>query len=391
MKPRSSGAGRRGPGLGLRRTLSLELLRRYRDEQARLHPLHYLVWECTLRCDLACGHCGSDCRPESATPDMPLADFLRVLGEVKGRYDPSSVMVGITGGEPLMRADLADCGRAISELGFHWGMVSNGYSMTKARLASLLDAGLSTLSLSLDGLEASHERLRGKSGSFARTLRAIEAAAAAPGLVLDVVTCVNRANFSELPALRELLLRSGVKRWRLASIFPRGRAAGSDGGRAAATDWLRLDANEYRGLMDAIASFRRLGGIDASYGCEGFLGPYEGEVRGYYFFCRSGINFASVLVDGSIGGCTSERRDFLQGTVYDGSFLRAWDEGFRAHRDRAWTARGACAGCSSYRYCLGNGLHLWNSGAEGPARCGLDGLEPGPARYRGDRRESSSL
>jgi radical SAM enzyme (rSAM/lipoprotein system) len=363
--------------LGVKKRLTLELLRSYKKQQARLHPLSFLLWECTLRCDLACAHCGSDCRAESATPDMPLKDFMTVLREIAGQYPPESVTVGLTGGEPLLRPDLEDCGAAIRSLGFPWGMVSNGYSLTRRRFESLMRSGLGSLSLSLDGLEASHESLRGRAGAFARTLGAIELAASAasearlgggPRLAFDVVTCANKANLEELPRLRELLMERGVRRWRIFSIFPRGRATGQD--------WLSLSPREYHRLMDRIVEFRESGGIEVDYACEGFLGPYEGEARGYYYFCRSGINFASILADGSITGCTSMRRDFIQGNIYNGSFLGAWDRGFGALRDRSWTRIGPCASCRSYRYCEGNGLHLWAPGAQGPMRCNLGELFP---------------
>ncbi len=50
-------------------------------EKIAEHKLRTLFWECTLRCNLACRHCGSDSRVDPGVPDMPLADFLKVLDE----------------------------------------------------------------------------------------------------------------------------------------------------------------------------------------------------------------------------------------------------------------------------------------------------------------------
>lgn len=60
--------------LGLRKRLALELYKRLEDERIARHELRTLFWECTLRCNLACRHCGSDCRTEAAQPDMPAAN-----------------------------------------------------------------------------------------------------------------------------------------------------------------------------------------------------------------------------------------------------------------------------------------------------------------------------
>lgn len=355
------------PHLAFKRRLALAIFDSWKRQQALIHPLNYLLWECTLRCDLSCAHCGSDCRADSAVPDMPLADFLAVLRSIKARVDPATVSIGITGGEPSVREDLEECGAAIWEMGFSWGMVSNGWSLSPARLERLRPAGLGSLTISIDGLEASHDRLRGRKGSYTRAMEALSAAAAIPGLNLDVVTCVNQANLDELPALRAALMAEGLRSWRLFTIFPRGRAAGQD--------WLRLQPAQYRRLMEFISGSRREGGIAVQYACEGYLGPWEGRVRDGFFFCRAGINFASLLVDGSVTGCASMRRDFIQGNIHQTDFMDIWEKRFADMRDRRWTRVGHCAACASWRHCQGNGLHLWERDAEGraigPARCNL--------------------
>ena len=93
--------------LGFYKKVMLELNRAVLQKRTDEHELHQLFWECTLRCNLNCRHCGSDCRMLSETADMPLEDFLKVLDEIRQHEDPSKVMVITTGGEPTMRRDLA--------------------------------------------------------------------------------------------------------------------------------------------------------------------------------------------------------------------------------------------------------------------------------------------
>ena len=104
----------------LSKRLMLELNRAVLKQRVEEHELHQLFWECTLRCNLNCRHCGSDCRMLSEQNDMPLGDFLKVLDEIKTHEDPSKVMVITTGGEPMMRRDLTECGAEISKRGFIW-------------------------------------------------------------------------------------------------------------------------------------------------------------------------------------------------------------------------------------------------------------------------------
>ena len=90
--------------------LKQELWRQYRHNNAKLHPLRTLFWECTLRCNMHCRHCGSDCKVSAETPDMPAADFFRVIDEITPHVNTHEVFVVFTGGEALLRPDLEQCG-----------------------------------------------------------------------------------------------------------------------------------------------------------------------------------------------------------------------------------------------------------------------------------------
>ena len=117
--------------LTLKKRIALELWRKREQNMLQDHPLQQLFWECTLRCNLRCRHCGSDCKTLSGTRDMPKDDFLRVLDSVARRCIPHQVFVVISGGEPLMRHDLEECCAAIYAKGFPWGMVTNGLVCTQ--------------------------------------------------------------------------------------------------------------------------------------------------------------------------------------------------------------------------------------------------------------------
>lgn len=336
--------------LDLRHRIALDINNVLQRDARRSHPLEQLFWECTLRCNLACRHCGSDCKMVSQAPDMPREDFLRVLDSVNARCEPHSVFVIVTGGEPLMRPDLEECGRGIYEKGFSWGMVTNGFALTPERFARLLDSGMRSATVSLDGLQDNHDWMRGREHSFERASAAIRMLAQQKDFVFDVVTCVNRRNYAELPRLKEALIGWGVSHWRLFTVFPMGRAAG-DGE-------LQLPRDEFRGLLDFIKQTRKEGRIHASYGCEGFLGNYEGEVRDHFYSCEAGITAASVLVDGSISACASIRADYHQGNIYRDDLMDVWEKGFQPYRDREWMRTGECADCKYFKYCLGGGMHL---------------------------------
>lgn len=339
--------------LSVKQRLALELNRKLKSDRRREHSLRQLFWECTWRCNLSCRHCGSDCKSSSTIPDMPADDFLKVAASLLPHIDPHLVSIVITGGEPLVRDDLEYVGRKLYDMEFPWGIVTNGLLLTEQRLNSLRKAGLHNITISLDGLEENHNWMRNHPKSFERAVEAIRMVAKEPELNFDVVTCVNRRSLPELHELKELLISAGVKRWRLFTIFPSGRAAQYPD--------FETTGRETDELMEFIVDTRKEGRIHPSFCCEGFMAGYEGLVRDHFFECRAGISVASVLLDGGIGACPSIRADYRQGNIYEDDFWDVWQNRYQAYRDRGWMKTGICDDCSFWRYCEGNGLHLRDS------------------------------
>ncbi len=337
--------------LGLRKRIALNIFSDLYTSVVDEHRLDTLFWECTLRCNLSCRHCGSDCRVEPAMPDMPLADFLKTLDEqITPHVNPADVLIIFSGGEVLMREDLEQAGAEVARRGYPWGMVTNGMALTEERLERLVNAGLRSISVSLDGFEREHNHIRCNPLSYERALAAVRRIVQRREMACDVVTCVTAPLLPQLPAFRDMLIAEGVKHWRLFSIFPMGRAKDDPS--------LRLTDVQFRELMEFIRTTRREGKIDASYACEGFLGGYEAEVRDHFYQCAAGISVASIRVDGAISGCTSIRANFHQGNIYQDDFWDVWQNRFEPFRKREWARRGVCADCRMFRYCLGGGMHL---------------------------------
>ena len=336
---------------GLRKRIGLGLFADLYADKVRQHRLRTLFWECTLRCNLACRHCGSDCRVDPGVKDMPLEDFLRVLDEqVTPHVDPRSVLLIFSGGEVLVRPDLEVAGAEVTRRGYPWGMVTNGMALDDARLRSLMDAGLRSVSVSFDGFEQEHNYIRRNPRSFDRALEAIRRIVRQPGLAYDVITCVTGQMVPRLEEFKELLIAEGVGWWRLFTIFPVGRAKNDPS--------LRMTDAQFREMLEFIRRTHKEGRIGTSYACEGFLGDYETEVRDYFYQCAAGVSVASIRVDGAISGCTSIRSNFHQGNIYRDDFWEVWQNRFQPFRDRSWARTGACATCDMFRYCQGGGMHL---------------------------------
>ena len=332
----------------LRIALELERIRRHNLQ--KMHPLRQLFWESTLRCNVHCLHCGSDCRSEELTPDMPFEDFLKVIDSITPHVDPHRVMIIISGGEPTVRPDLEQNGRELMRRGYPWGMVTNGLLMTPQLFVNLRRAGLMSMTVSLDGFEPEHNWLRQHPHSWQHAVNTVRILAADPTMTWDVVSCVNQRTVGYLPQLKEFLWSIGVRNWRIFGIDPMGRAASQPE--------LLLTDEQFRYLMDFICDCRQKGD-HVSYSCEGFLGEYEGQVRDHLYQCAAGISVASVLIDGSISACTSIRGKYYQGNIYKDDFWEVWENRFEQYRNRDWMRKyEPCKDCKAFRYCEGNGMHL---------------------------------
>lgn len=342
--------------LSLKQRIGLELQRSLRHNTAQLHPLRTLFWECTLRCNMSCRHCGSDCKVAPAVKDMPAADFLRVIDSITPHVDTHKVFIIFTGGEALLRDDLEEVGLELYRREYPWGLVTNGFLLDEKRLELLMASGMHSITVSLDGFEEQHNWIRRHPQSFAKAVAAIKLLAQQKDILWDVVTCVNPRSYPHLEEFKEFLISLGVPAWRLFSIFPMGRAAHDPE--------LQLSDEQFRGILDFIEGERskvkgeRL--IEVSYACEGFLGPYEQRVRDNFFYCRSGVEVASIRCDGAISGCTSVRSHMDQGNIYRDDFWDVWQNRFQVMRNRSWARKGQCKDCKVWRYCEGSGLHLYD-------------------------------
>lgn len=339
--------------LTLKQRVGLELQHSLRKTSEQLHPLRTLFWECTLRCNMSCRHCGSDCKVAPAVKDMPAEDFLKVIDSITPHVDTHKTFIIFTGGEALLRSDLEEVGKELYRRECPWGVVTNGFLLDEKRLQSLMASGMHSITISLDGFEQQHNWIRRHPQSFEKATEAIRLLVKQKNLLWDIVTCVNPQNYIQLREFKEYLVSLGVPAWRLFSIFPMGRAANDPE--------LQLTDEQFKGILDFIKESREKDSrIDVSYACEGFLGGYEQKVRDHFFFCRSGVEVASIRCDGAISGCTSVRSHMDQGNIYRDDFWEVWQNRFQVMRDRRWAKKDQCKDCKVWRYCEGSGLHLYD-------------------------------
>lgn len=341
--------------------------------------LETLFWEATKRCNAHCAFCGSSCGREPMADELTTEEILRAFREIAADTDATRIMINVTGGEPLMRPDVFDVMAECQRLGFPWGLVTNGMLITDEVIRRMRETGMRTISVSLDGLPETHDRLRGVPGSFDRIIAALRKLRAADFLQhIQVTTVVNRQNISEMEALREMLLPMGLDSWRVAIVDGIGRAAGQD--------QLLLGTQELRTYLDFIARHRRDAQLPVITSCSHYLGDRDGDMGRTPFVCHTGKRVGSILANGDIFVCPNVPRvpELMQGNVRRDRFMQVWRDGFRFFRDPESRHCGPCRDCPDWPACRGDSLHTWDFDAGEPGFCyrrhfPLSGERPGQA------------
>lgn len=316
--------------------------------------LTYLFWECTHRCNLRCVHCGSSCEPNARTPELATEQVCAILDTIAQDFDARRIFVSITGGEPLLRADLFDVARHMCRLGMRPCVVSNGTLLGKEEAAKLADTGVDTISISIDGLAEQHEQVRGKH-TYKRAMAGITNAREAGFGIVEAITCVRPANLASLDQIEKAVRDAGANLWRLITIDRMGRAG-------AEQPDLWLEPPQVRELLDFIERRRKQLQNDPAFGvqfsCGGFLGPTrELAVRPGDGQCFAGLCVGSILCDGQVSACPSLPRSWAQGSALEQRFSTIWRTRFEAFRQTDWRRTGPCADCSWFGICKGGGLH----------------------------------
>lgn len=335
---------------------NLELTSKCRPEQISKHQLIDLFWECTLTCNAKCKHCGSSAEKKKYDGELSTIEIKNAFRQIANDFDASKILINVTGGEPLVRQDLCEVMEYASDLGFYWGMTTNGILLNPTNIEKLKKAHLNTISISIDGLEKTHDSFRGVPGSYKTILNNIKNLKAANFVEhIQVTTVFHKNNINELNELYTVMENLGLDSWRLVSMDPIGRANENDD--------LLLDGTDLRNLLDFIKSKKKNSKLQLSYGCPGFLGlDYETEVRQNYFNCRTGINVASILYNGDLFVCPNVPRlkRLIQGNIRTDNFKSVWENKYKDFRTLDRTKCSECEKCDQWNYCLGGSYHTWD-------------------------------
>jgi radical SAM protein with 4Fe4S-binding SPASM domain len=317
------------------------------------HP-RYVVWELTLKCDQRCAHCGSRAA-EARADELTTAEALAVVAQLAAAGTQEVTLIG---GEAYLHPGFLAIIAAITGAGLRASMTTGGRGLTAELAVQLAAAGMQSVAVSVDGLDATHDLVRARRGSFADAMAAIGHVRAA-GLPVGCNTVVNRLNVDELEALYEALAAAGMRGWQVQLLAPMGRAA--DRPELLLQPWQLLE------LVPRIARLKERAfgdGILLMPGNNvGYFSHDEKRLRSatpggqdHWRGCQAGRFVMGIESDGAVKGCPSlPSRGYVGGNLRDRTLATIWDDtpelAFARRRtvDDLW---GFCRQCPFASVCL---------------------------------------
>jgi radical SAM protein with 4Fe4S-binding SPASM domain len=318
------------------------------------HPRH-VVWELTLACDQRCTHCGSRAA-EPRLNELTTAEAIDVVGELAAL---GTREVSLIGGEAYLHPGFLDVLAALRAAGITCSMTTGGRGLTAELARAAAQAGLGTASVSIDGLEPTHDLLRATRGSFRAAMDAISHLRAA-GVQVGCNTTINRVNLPELEALYEVLKASGIRGWQVQLMAPLGRAA--DRPQLLLQPWEVLDVVPRISRLKESAfvdGILLLPGNNVGYFSrdERLLRSIEPSGRDHWHGCQAGRFVMGLESDGAVKGCPSlQTNAYVGGNIRKGSLRAIWEKApeltftERRTKEDLW---GFCRECPFAETCLG--------------------------------------
>jgi Fe-coproporphyrin III synthase len=211
------------------------------------HLLHFsadkkpvVAWNITGQCNLKCMHCYASATSKPFDGELTTAECYKVLDDLAAYKVPS---VLFSGGEPLMRPELFEFAAYAQKIGLRTVLSTNGTLIDREMAQRIHDTGFTYAGISLDGMEPTHDQIRGVKGSFQKSVEAIRHLRAA-GVRTGLRFTVHGRNRTDMAAIFDLVEEEQIPRICVYHLGYAGR-----GGKISAFD---ITAQETRDVVDYI-------------------------------------------------------------------------------------------------------------------------------------------
>jgi len=309
---------------------------------------HVVAWNLTKRCNLECAHCYIAAGPrESAATELDTAACLAIVDQLLA-VNPAPLII-LSGGEPLLRQDLAEIAHYATVNGATVVVGTNGTLLTEERIVRLKQAGVRGVAVSVDSLRPSyHDNFRHGRGALADVQAALGRLAAVR-LDFIVQTTVTKGNRAELERLVAWSAEQGAVAFNCYFLVATGRGA-------SLTDLAPVD---YEAVLADLARWERAyrGRMLVRAKCAPHFMRHvhrsdpDSPVLNYQTRCPCGTQYCRITPDGKLTPCPYLPE--AAGDLRAQSFADIWRSSPLFRQLREGALGGKCGACEYRALCGG--------------------------------------
>ena len=182
-------------------------------------PGPVVIWNLIRRCNLTCKHCYSISADKDFPGELSTEEVFTVMDDLKAFKVPVLIL---SGGEPLLRADIFEISKRAKAMGFYVGLSTNGTLIDESNIGAIADIGYDYVGISIDGLRETHDMFRRKQGAFDESMRGIRLCREA-GIKVGMRFTITMDNANELPDLLNIMEQEEVDKFYLSHLNYAGR------------------------------------------------------------------------------------------------------------------------------------------------------------------------
>jgi heme b synthase len=179
-----------------------------------------VAWESTRACNYACRHCRAQAQKQADPNQLTTKEAHDMIDQIASFCKPILI---ISGGDPLLRADIFEITKYASDRGLRVVMSPSGSNITEEVIKKMKESNVKMISLSLDGSNSVvHDGFRQVPGAFDLALHNMHLAQEM-GMPFRINTTVTQHNLADLPGILKLATAVGAVEWDVFMLVPTGR------------------------------------------------------------------------------------------------------------------------------------------------------------------------
>ncbi len=310
-----------------------------------------LTYKCNLKCQFCYAGCNCTTNPTGSNKELSLDQFKQIIHTI---YTEAKVpSISFTGGEPTLQPEiLIACTEYAKGLGMRVNLITNGTLIDHAYAKKLVDAGLDSVQVSIEGTNASiHDTLVHHKGAFEKSINTVRIFKQL-GVHVHTNTTLNKKNAEDCIRLSEFVKELGLDRFSMNLVIPTGSSVFNDG--------LVINYSEVGDIIKQIQKKSIEQGIEFMWYspvplCMFNTITHELGNKG----CAACDGLLSVAPNGDVLPCSSYNQ--AVGNLIESDFNKVWEgKDAKYFREKKF-AHELCSSCDSLAACNGACPLYWRS------------------------------